>query len=209
VHYRKATGNLILALPRGGVPIAFEVSTALGCELDLLLVRKLGTPDNPEIAMGAIASGGIRVLNQDIIQALGLSAEVIEAETARENLELARRAQVYRGDRPLPIMSQRTVILIDDGIATGATMRAAIAALRTQHPHELVVAVPVAPRDTIEILRTEADSVICLAMPEPFGAVGRFYRDFAQVTDNEVREYLNRAWQRPQPHAEPMRDGTS
>jgi putative phosphoribosyl transferase len=185
---------LVLALPRGGVPVGYEVASALGAELDLLLVRKLGTPGNPELAMGAIAAGGFRVLNSDIVEALALSADAIEAEVEREGLELARRAQVYRGDRPLPRIAGRILLLVDDGIATGATMRAAIAALRGQGAAQIIVAAPVAPSDTVAVLEREADEVICLATPEPFGAIGRFYQDFTQVSDHEVRDLLARAW---------------
>ena len=205
--WRGVTGILVLALPRGGVPVAFEVAKALGAELDLLLVRKLGTPGNPELAMGAIAAGGIRILNPEIVAALAIPEEAIEAETTREARELERRAQAYRGERAMPTLAGRTLILIDDGIATGATMRAAIAALRSQQPREIVVAVPVAPPDTVAVLRHEADEVVCLATPEPFGAIGRFYQDFAQVSDDEVRALLKRAWQSPPPGKQLKKDG--
>jgi putative phosphoribosyl transferase len=204
--WRGAVGVLVLGLPRGGVPVAFEVAAALGAELDVLLVRKLGTPGNPELAMGAIAVGGVRVLNANIVDSLALSAEAIEVETLRETQEIARRALAYRGDRELPAIVGRRLILIDDGIATGATMRAAIAALRTQHPREIVVAVPVAPADTVTVLRREADHVVCLAVPEPFGAIGRFYQNFEQVTDSEVRALLARAWRNPPLTTELERD---
>lgn len=204
--WRGAEGLLVLALPRGGVPVAFEVATAMGAELDLLLVRKLGTPGNPELAMGAIAAGGIRVLNPDIVDALAIPAEAIEATVACEADELARRARAYRGSRVLPVIAGRTLILIDDGIATGATMRAAISALRTQQPREIVVAVPVAPPDTIAELHHDADKIICLATPDPFGAIGRFYQDFTQVSDDEVRVLLNRSWQALAAHSSLEKD---
>ncbi len=195
--WRQVPALLALALPRGSVPVAYEVAAALGAELDLLLVRKLGTPGNPELAMGAIAAGGCRVINTEIVEALALSSDAIEAVAAREGLELARCARAYRGNRPLPTIAGRTLILIDDGIATGATMRAAIAALRVQRPGRIVVAVPIAPIETIANLRLEAEEVVRLTMPEPFGAIGRFYDDFAQVSDDEVRVLLARAWQMP------------
>ncbi|MBI2801136.1 MAG: phosphoribosyltransferase [Gammaproteobacteria bacterium] len=199
--WRSAEGLLVLALPRGGVPVAFEVAVALDADLDLMLVRKLGTPGNPELAMGAIVAGDVRILNAEIIDALAIPTQAIDAEVARETRELARRTQVYRGDRALPTVAGRTLILIDDGIATGATMRAAVAALRSQRPLEIVVAVPVAPLDSIAQLRHEADAVVCLATPEHFGAIGYFYRNFTQVTDDEVRALLARTWHGQPPSA--------
>ncbi|MFW6093746.1 MAG: phosphoribosyltransferase [Pseudomonadota bacterium] len=187
------TGALVLALPRGGVPVAYEIAKRLNAELDLMLVRKLGTPGQPELAAGAIASGGIRVLNDDVVGALHLSHEALEQVAAREQRELERREQLYRGDRPRPAVAGRTVILVDDGIATGSTMRAAIAALRRQQPSRLVVAVPVAPEDTLRILATEADEVVCLATPVPFRAIGQWYRHFEQVDDDTVRRLLAHA----------------
>lgn len=190
---------LVLALPRGGVPVAFEVARALGAPLDLLLVRKLGVPGQEELAMGAIASGGIRVLNREVIAATGVGEAEIEATAAREQRELERRAGAYRGERPPPGIAGRCVILIDDGLATGATMRAGLAALRPQHPATLVVAVPVAPSDTLARLRAEADDVVFLEAPEHFYAIGAWYRDFRQIDDDQVRELLARAWaERPE-----------
>ena len=186
---------LILALPRGGVPVAYEIAVELDAPLDLMLVRKLGTPGHVELAMGAIASGGIRVLNEDIVSSLGISDEVIDRVAGEEEKELARREQVYRGKRPRPKIEGQQVMLVDDGIATGATMRAGIAALRQQNPRRIVIAVPVAPPDTIRILHNEADEVVCLAMPEPFMAIGNWYADFNQVTDEEVRQLLNARWE--------------
>ncbi len=187
---------LVLALPRGGVPVGHEVARALGGELDLMLVRKLGVPSQPELAMGAIASGGVRVLNPEVVASLGIEPETIEAVAAREEAELRRRERAYRGDRPWPELAGRTVILVDDGIATGATMRAAVAAARAQGPEEIVVAAPVAPPDTVERLRREADAVVVPETPEPFYAIGQWYLAFPQLTDEEVRGILRQAWQR-------------
>jgi predicted phosphoribosyltransferase len=181
---------LVLALPRGGVPVGYEVSRALGAPLDVFLVRKLGAPGYEELAMGAVATGGVRVLNDEIVRGLEISEHEIDAAVARELRELSRRARLYRGDRPPPDVAGRTVILADDGLATGATMRAAVAALRQQHPARIVVAVPTASPDTCEALKAEADDVICAMTPEPFFAVGHWYEDFTQTTDNEARELL-------------------
>lgn len=186
---------IVLALPRGGVPVGYEVARAINAPLDLMLVRKLGTPGQEELAMGAIATGGARVLNNDIIQALSIRESVIDAVAHREQQELERRQRRYRGERPLPEIQARCVILVDDGIATGATMRAAIAALRGQKPKRLVVAVPVAPPDTVERLRIEADEVVCLTTPEPFMAIGRWYREFPQLSDDDVRKLLSLLWE--------------
>ena len=183
---------LVLALPRGGVPVGYEVSRALGAPLDVFLVRKLGAPGYEELAMGAVASGGVRVLNDEIVRGLGISDHEIDAAAARELQELARRQRLYRGDRPPPDVAGRTVILVDDGLATGATMRAAIRASRQQQPARIVVAVPTASADTSETLKTEADDVVCAMTPEPFLAVGHWYEDFTQTTDDEVRELLAR-----------------
>src|SRR5690606_21813146 len=163
---------VVLALPRGGVPVAVEIARRIRAPLDLMLVRKLGVPGQEELAMGAIASGGVRVLNEDVVQALGISPETVEAVTASEEAELARGERVYRGERPYPELAGKTVVLIDDGLATGATMRAAVAATREHRPSAVVVAVPVAPRETVELLRQEADDVVCPATPEPFMGVG-------------------------------------
>ncbi len=186
---------LVLALPRGGVPVAFEVAQALGAELDLLLVRKLGTPGQPELAMGAIASGGIEVLNPSVVQGLGIDRATIDRVAEQEYAELRRRERAYRGDRPLPRIEGRCVILVDDGLATGSTMRAAIAAVRQCDPACIVVAVPVAPPDTVEHLRTEVDDVVVLLTPTWFAAVGQWYADFSQTTDEEVRTLLQQAWE--------------
>lgn len=184
---------LVLALPRGGVPVAYEVARALGAPLDVFLVRKLGLPGHEEFAMGAIASGGVRVVNQQAVRRLGVPTEVIDAVAAEEARELRRREREYRGERPPPEVGGRTVILVDDGLATGTTMRAAAAALRRQGPREIVVAVPVAADQTCDEFRGEVDRVVCAHTPEPFLAVGLWYEDFSQTSDEEVRELLARA----------------
>lgn len=184
---------LILALPRGGVPVGYEVAKKLKAPLDVMLVRKLGVPGHEELAMGAIASGGIRVISDDVIRALGIPDRAIAAAAAQEEHELERREHAYRGDRPAPHISGRTVILVDDGLATGSTMRAAVAALKALDPDHLVVAVPVAATETCEALRNEVDEVVCAVTPEPFLAVGQWYQDFSQFSDGEVRELLQLA----------------
>lgn len=186
---------LVLALPRGGVPVAYEVARALRAPLDVFLVRKLGVPGYEELAMGAVATGGVRVLNDQIVAGLGIPDHVIEAVAEAEQQELARRERVYRGDRPPPDVRHRTVILVDDGLATGATMQAAIKALRALPPARIVVAVPTGSPETCEQLRAQADDVICAITPEPFHAVGLWYEDFTQTTDEEVRDLLARAAQ--------------
>ncbi len=184
---------VVLGLPRGGVPVAFEVAQVLAAPLDVFLARKLGVPGHEELAMGAVASGGVRVLNHDVVDRLGIAPEEIDAVVAREVAELARREQLYRGGRPPPEVDGRTVILVDDGLATGATMRAAIAALRQLGPARIVVAVPTAARDICAELKNQADDVICYMTPEPFFAVGRWYEDFGQTTDQEVGALLAQA----------------
>ena len=184
---------IVLALPRGGVVVGFEVARALRAPLDVEVARKLGVPGHAELAMGAIASGGARVLSADVIRMLGISAAQIEAVTAREQAELERRERAYRGERPAPLVRGRTVLLVDDGLATGATMRAAVRSLRERRPARIVVAVPVGAPETCAELRTEADEVICTHSPEPFEAVGSWYDDFSQTSDDEVRELLARA----------------
>lgn len=184
---------LVLALPRGGVPVAFEVAQALHAPLDVFLVRKLGVPGHEELAMGAIASGGVRVLNRSVVDSLSIPDHVIAAVAVQEQRELERREHAYRGNRPDPEVRGRTVLLVDDGLATGATMRAAAAAIRAQEPRRLVVAVPVAARETCDEFRDEVDEVVCAITPEPFYAVGVWYGDFSQTTDEEVHELLERA----------------
>lgn len=184
---------LVLALPRGGVPVGFEVAQALHAPLDVLIVRKLGTPGQEELAMGAITSGGVRVLNDRVVRELGISEGEIDSVAAREQKELERRERVYRGHRAAPGIGNRTVILVDDGIATGTTIRVAIAALKTQSPSRLVVAVPVAPLSTCEDLRKEADEFVCLLSPEEFWAISLWYQNFPQTSDEEVCNLLERA----------------
>jgi predicted phosphoribosyltransferase len=184
---------LVLALPRGGVPVAFEVAQALHAALDIFLVRKLGVPGHEELAMGAIASGGVRVLNEDVVRGLDIPEEVIASVAAQARQELERRERLYRGQRPPPDVRDRIVILVDDGLATGSTMRAAVAALRQQGPKRIVVAVPVGAADTCAEFANEADEAVCARTPEPFYAVGLWYEDFTQTTDEEVRELLERA----------------
>ena len=184
---------LVLALPRGGVPVAYEVARALGAPLDIFLVRKLGVPGYKELAMGAIASGGVRVLNDQLVGGLRIADHIIDEVAAWEQRELMRRERLYRGNRPPPDARGRTVIVVDDGLATGATMQAAVKALRQQQPARIVVAVPTAAPETCDQLRAEADDVICAITPEPFRAVGLWYKDFSQTTDEEVRELLARS----------------
>ncbi len=184
---------LVLALPRGGVPVAFEVAKELRAPLDVFLVRKLGLPGHEELAMGAIATGGVRVLNDDVVDYMEVSDDVIDAIAAIELEELERRERVYRGDCPEPDVRGKTVILIDDGLATGSTMRAAASALRQLKPARIVVAVPVSSPQTCDEYRMGVDEIICAVTPEPFYGVGRWYRDFSQTTDEEVSELLERA----------------
>lgn len=181
---------VVLALPRGGVPVAREVARALHVPLDVFLVRKLGTPGQEELAMGAIASGGIRVVNDEVVAALRVSPEVIDSVAAREARELARRERLYREGRPAPDVAGMALILVDDGLATGSTMRAAVAALRQSNPKRMVVAVPVAAAPTIRDLRGEVDELVSLHTPEPFYSVGFWYEDFSQASDVEIREML-------------------
>jgi len=184
---------LILALPRGGVPVAFEIARSLGADVDVFLVRKLGFPGQEELAIGAIASGGVRVLNEDLIAESGLSRKLVDEVTAREQTELDRRAAMYRQGRPAIPVAGRTIVLVDDGLATGASMLAAARALRPQGAERIIIAVPVAPIQSCEDLEREVDQVICAETPEPFVAVGAWYEDFAQVTDEQVRKLLDGA----------------
>ena len=195
--YAGRSDVLVLALPRGGVPVAFEVARALGAPLDVFLVRKLGAPGHEELALGAIASGGVRVLNDDLVRRLQVAPAELAAVTAREERELRRRERAYRGSRPRAPIAGRTVILVDDGLATGASMKAAVAALRAEKPARVVVAVPVAAADACDELRREVDDVVCAATPEPFMAVGAGYQDFAQTSDEEVRRLLAAAAEAP------------
>jgi putative phosphoribosyl transferase len=197
--YANRPDVLVLALPRGGVPVAFEVARALHAPLDVIIVRKLGVPGEEELAMGAIASGGVRVLNDDVVQMLALSEEVINKVAAHEQHEMERRERLYRGDRPAYDVHGRTVILVDDGIATGATMRAAVAAVRHQQPARIIIAVPVAASATCEEFVAEVDELVCVSRPEVFFAVGFWYEHFSQTSDEEVRRLLEQARHEQQP----------
>jgi putative phosphoribosyl transferase len=188
---------IVLALPRGGVPVGFEVARALGAPLDVFVVRKLGFPGNDEYAMGAIASGGVRVIDEELLRQTGISPAVVERIVRQEERELRRRELAYRGDLPAVELAGRTAILVDDGLATGASMRAAVKAVRERGARQIVVAVPVGPADTVRQLALLADDVICVAMPEPFLAVGRFYERFDQTDDAEVLALLRQAHDGP------------
>jgi putative phosphoribosyl transferase len=184
---------IVLALPRGGVPVAYEVAKALRAPLDVFVVRKLGVPGHEEYAMGAIATGGVRVIDERVVRAAGLTRADLDAVTAAEQRELERRERQYRGDRAPPNVEGRTAILVDDGLATGSTMRAAVEALREEGAARVVVAVPIAPPETCDAFRDIVDDIVCAQTPEPFYAVGLWYEDFSQTTDDEVRELLERA----------------
>jgi putative phosphoribosyl transferase len=188
---------LVLALPRGGVPVALEVASALGAPMDVFLVRKLGVPGHEELAMGAIASGGTEVVNSEVVRGFGIPDPIIRVVAQQELQELQRREREYRGVRPPPDVAGRTIILVDDGLATGSTMRAAIAAMKKQGAARIVVAVPVAAREASKELRTEADELVCAMTPDPFLAVGEWYEDFSQTSDAEVRELLEHAAEIP------------
>jgi putative phosphoribosyl transferase len=190
-QYANRADVLVLGIPRGGVPIAFEVATALNAPLDICLVRKLGVPGNKELAMGAIATGGFEVLNEDLLDWLRISGHTIAEVGDLELHELQRRDRIYRGNRSLPTIRDRIVIVVDDGLATGSTMRAAIGVLKPQQPQRLIIAVPVAPLDTCDRLRTEVDEMVCLMTPKHFPGIGRWYEDFTQTSDEQVCELLN------------------
>jgi putative phosphoribosyl transferase len=194
---------VVLALPRGGVPVAYEVAQALHAPLDVFLVRKLGLPGQEELAMGAIASGGVRVLNDEVVSMLRIPPAVIDQVTRAEHAELGRRERLYRGDRPPPDVRGKTVILIDDGLATGSTMRAAAEALRRLGPARIIVAVPTAAKETCDQFRDVVDDVVCVITPEPFHAVGLWYEDFGQTSDQEVRDLLARSARVPAPASAP------
>ncbi|MEO0758309.1 MAG: phosphoribosyltransferase [Cyanobacteria bacterium J06648_16] len=191
--YANRSDVVVLGLPRGGVVVAYEIARALNTALDIFGVRKLGVPNHRELAFGAIATGGIQVLNPDVLRWLGASDRAIQRVIDQELQELQRREQVYRGNRPLPNLCDRTVILVDDGIATGATVRAAISGIRTRHPKEMIVAVPVVPAPTYETLITEVDRLVCLATPKTLHSISAWYEDFSQVSDAEVRQLLSMA----------------
>jgi predicted phosphoribosyltransferase len=192
-EYAHRPDVLVLGLPRGGVPVGYEVARLLDVTLDVFIVRKLGVPGHDELAMGALASGGVRVLNDDVIDHLGISERTIETVAAREKDELERRERLYRSGRAPLNVEGRTVILVDDGLATGSSVRAAAAALRSMKPEKIIVAVPVAAAETCAALRDEVDEIVCLTTPEPFLAVGAWYADFSQTSDDEVRELLKDA----------------
>lgn len=197
--YAGRSDVIVLALPRGGVPVGFAVAQALGVELDVLLVRKLGMPGQEEYAMGAIASGGVRVIQPDI--ALVVPAHIIDTVAAREAKEIERRERLYRGARPTPDLHGRVVVLVDDGLATGSTMRAAVAVVGRQEPARVVVAVPVGARDSCEALAPEVDELVCLSMPTMFRAVSQWYKEFDQTSDEEVQDLLSSAWREHTPVA--------
>jgi putative phosphoribosyl transferase len=194
-EYARRPDVLVLALPRGGVPVGYEVARVLGAPLDVFLVRKLGVPGHEELAMGAVASGGVRVLNQPVVRVLQIPHQLIDVVAAQEEEEIARQERLYRGDALPPDIRNKTVILVDDGLATGATMLAAVKALRQQQPARTIVAAPIAAAESCEQLRPEVDDVICALTPEPFYAVGLWYEDFSQTSDDEVRELLRAARQ--------------
>jgi putative phosphoribosyl transferase len=193
VTYANHPNVIVLGLPRGGVVVAFEIAKALNLQLDVCVVRKLGFPKQPELAMGAIAMGGIVVLNQDVLESGKVSSSVVELVSDREKQELERREHLYRRERGLLDLRGRTVILVDDGIATGSTLRAAMAIVKTQQPNKIVVAVPVAPRSIYKELQTEVDELVCLETPEPFQSISLWYDDFTQTSDEQVRSLLKQA----------------
>ena len=203
---------VVLALPRGGVPVAYEVAKRLGAPLDVFVVRKLGLPGHEELAMGAVASGGVRVLHDDVVRGLGVPTQIIDAVAAEESREVSRRERAYRGYREPLDGTGKTVILVDDGLATGSTMRAAVRGLRQKNPARIVVAVPIAAPSTCRELSEEVDDIVCAVTPEPFYAVGLWYRDFTQTSDDEVRELLAEAAIPPATrplHVDGGRDGLS
>ncbi len=193
LQYADHSDVIILALPRGGVPVAYEVALALKVRLDVLIVRKLGLPGREELAIGAIASGGIQILNQDIVHALGIDQATINSVLGQELRELRRREHLYRRNRPAPEIKDHTVIIVDDGLATGASIRAAVRAARTQSPARIIVAVPAAAPQAIDLLQPEVDEIVYVIAPDPFDGVGRWYEDFSQTTDEEVSSLLDNA----------------
>lgn len=194
-HYAGCPDVIVLALPRGGAPVAFALAADLRVPMDLFLVRKLGVPWQPELAMGAVASGGVRVIARDVVRTCGITEEQIERASAEQNAVLQQNERILRNGRPAPNLNARIAILVDDGLATGSTMRAAIAAVRAQQPQRIVVAVPVGAESTCTQLRQEVDEMVCASTPEPFWAVGQWYADFSPVSDQEVRELLARSEQ--------------
>lgn len=194
--YRQRRDVLVLGLPRGGVPVAYEIATALDVRLDVWLVRKLGVPDYPELALGAIADAGVRVLNPDVVRKYHLSQPMIELVAARETLELQRRQRVYRGHRPPAQITGQQVIVVDDGLATGASMQAAVQSIQQLLPARVIIAVPVAAADSLELLRSRVDEIVCPFAPDPLYAIGHWYADFTQTSDEQVLQLLHAAWQR-------------
>ncbi len=184
---------IVLALPRGGVPVAFEVAKALNAPMDVFVVRKLGLPGDEELAMGAVASGGVRVLNEQVVKWHHVPQTAIDSVAKREQRELERRERVYRGERPMPELSNRTIILVDDGLATGTTMKAAVTALRSYKPARIVIAVPTAPQETCKEFEEQVEVIVCATTPQPFWAIAAWYEDFRQMTDEEVRSILDEA----------------
>jgi len=195
LKFREHDNVIVLALPRGGLPVGYEIAQAIDAKLDVFLVRKLGAPMQPELAMGAISSGGITAMNDDVVKTLHISREKIDSVIEDEKKELKRREQAYRGERPFPALSGSIVILVDDGIATGATMKAAVKAVQTKNPEKLVAAVPTGPKPSCEALQDMTDETVCLSTPEPFQAIGQWYREFSQLSDDDVRDYLDRSEQ--------------
>jgi putative phosphoribosyl transferase len=193
IHYKNKSDILVLALPRGGVPVAFEVAKSLNAEMDIFIVRKLGIPGHEELAMGAIATGGIRILNEDVVRVINIPLSAIELVTHQELLEIKRREEQYRGNTPEPMVSAKTVIIIDDGLATGSSMKAAISALKRQGPASITVAVPVAEAGVCNNFKQIVDDVICVKTPVNFRAVGMWYEDFTQTSDQEVIDLLKEA----------------
>lgn len=192
-HYKEQPQTIVLALPRGGVPVAYEIAQTLRLPLDVMLVRKLGLPGHEELAMGAIASGNVQVLNEDVVQGMNIPKSIIAKVAESEHAELERRNKAYRQGNPPPQISGKTVILVDDGCATGANMKAAVQAVTKQHADRIVVAVPVASDSAYSMLQEMTDEVVCLDIPEPFFGVGRFYHDFSQTSDDEVKALLEQA----------------
>lgn len=192
-RYASRSDVIVLGLPRGGVPVAYEIATVLDAPLDVFVVRKLGLPGHEEFGIGAIASGGVRVVDESVLRAYGVDQATLEQITTRERRELDRRERLYRDDRPFPMLRDRTVILVDDGLATGSTMRAAVAALRAESPRAIVIAVPVGARETVLAMAQLVDDLVCTMTPEPFYAVGLWYENFAQTEDEEVHDLLERA----------------
>ncbi len=210
IHYANQPDVMVLALPRGGVPVAYEIAVALNVSLDVFVVRKLGVPTHEELAMGAIASGGTLIVNRNIVEAFGVGESRLEQVAQRELMELTRREKVFRGEREPFVVEDKKIILVDDGLATGASMRAAIAALKSLRPARLMVAVPTGPQEVCRKIEGEVDEIVCLTQPEPYESVGTWYVDFTQTDDSEVRELLSRVEMRfMRSHHTGTEEGTS